>query len=50
LASWDIGLAPGAEPVLIEVNLLGQGLNLHQANNGPIFGELTDEIARAAIQ
>jgi hypothetical protein len=46
LASWDIAIGPAAEPVLIEVNLRWQGVNLHQMNNGPLFGDLTEEVLR----
>jgi len=44
LVSWDIAIDPFDEPILIEYNLFYQGINIHQLNNGPLFGSLTDEI------
>ena len=32
------------EPVLVEFNMKPQGLDLHQRENGPIFGDITVEI------
>ncbi|PZD94331.1 hypothetical protein DNH61_18145 [Paenibacillus sambharensis] len=44
LVSWDIAVDPEARPVLVELNLIGQEINFHQFNNGPLFGDLTDDI------
>ncbi len=44
LISWDIALNEKDEPVLIEANLKYGELEFHQLNNGPIFGEETEEI------
>lgn len=44
IASWDIAISETRKPVLIEMNLMEQGINFHQATNGPLFGDLTDEI------
>lgn len=41
LLSWDIGINEENQPVLIEVNLRFGGLNFHQLNNGPVFGDDT---------
>lgn len=49
LASWDIALNEHGFPVLIEVNLGYQGINLHQRNNGPLFGEETVEILESIL-
>ncbi|CAM4354504.1 sugar-transfer associated ATP-grasp domain-containing protein [Paenibacillus tarimensis] len=46
LVSWDIAIDPEARPVLVELNLIGQEINFHQFNNGPLFGDLTDDILR----
>jgi Sugar-transfer associated ATP-grasp len=43
-ASWDITIDPDSNPCLMEVNLTFQEINFHQVNNGPLFGDLTDEI------
>lgn len=44
IVSWDIAINPDGDPVLIEMNLSDQGINYLQALNGPLFGNLTDEI------
>lgn len=44
LASWDISIQENGEPILIEMNLMEQGINFHQGTNGPLFGDLTDEV------
>lgn len=44
LVSWDIAIDSEGEPVLIEANMRKGGINFHQFNNGPLFGELTDRV------
>ena len=44
IISWDFAIDPDGNPVLIEVNLTYGGVNAHQMCNGPIFGEMTEEI------
>lgn len=44
LISWDIAIDSEDLPVLIEANLCDGGLDFHQLNNGPLFGEDTEEI------
>lgn len=44
LISWDIAINEKAEPVLVEANLQAGGVGVLQAVNGPLFGELTDEV------
>lgn len=44
LVSWDIAINENDEPVLIEANMRKGGINFHQFNNGPLFGELTDKV------
>ena len=43
LVSWDVALSDD-EIYIIEFNLTPQGIDLHQICNGPLFGELTDEV------
>lgn len=38
MVSWDIALDINNNPVLIEANLKDGGLDIHQLNNGPLFG------------
>lgn len=46
LASWDIAIDEDWEAVLIEANMRNSGINLHQFSNGPLFGELTEQVLR----
>lgn len=44
LVSWDIAIDENGEPILIEANMRKGMINLNQFNNGPLFGDLTDQI------
>lgn len=44
LVSWDFAIGEDGEPILIEANLNCGGINVNQANNGPLFGSDTKEI------
>jgi ribosomal protein L37E len=44
LASWDVTIDPQGRPSLVEVNLHWQEINFHQFNNGPLFGDMTEEV------
>ena len=44
LISWDIAVGEDGEPIFIEANLRNGELDFHQFNNGPLFGDLTDEV------
>jgi len=44
IISWDFSVDENGVPVMIEFNLEWQGMSLNQLNNGPLFGDLTDEI------
>lgn len=44
LVSWDIALNKEGQPILIEANLCDGELDFHQLNNGPLFGDDTEEI------
>lgn len=46
LISWDFAIDSNNEPILIEANLFVGELEFHQLNNGPIFGDETDEILK----
>jgi len=48
--SWDMTLSEKNEPVLIEMNLRNQGINLPQLHCGPIFGENTKEILNSILK
>jgi hypothetical protein len=44
LLSWDIAIGADGEPVIIEVNMTFGQVDFHQMCNGPIFGDMTDEV------
>ena len=44
LVSWDVAIDEQGDPILIEANLKYGQLDLHQLNNGPLFGEDTKAI------
>lgn len=44
VASWDIAIDEDGEPVLIEYNVGGAGIDIHQYNNGPLYGQYRDRI------
>jgi hypothetical protein len=44
LVSWDVSVAEDGSPVLIEANVNQQDINIHQGNNGPLFGAHTSEL------
>ena len=44
LISWDIALEINNNPVIIEANLKYGEIDIHQLNNGPLFGDDTKEI------
>lgn len=50
LVSWDIAIDEHEEPVLVECNLKYGELDFHQLNNGPLFGEDTEEILREVFK
>lgn len=49
MASWDIAIDAAGEPVLIELNLIYQGIIDAQIYHGPLFGDSTDEILERAF-
>lgn len=44
LVSWDIAIDNEGDPVLIEANMRKGGINLNQFSNGPLFGDLTEQV------
>lgn len=49
LVSWDFSVGPDGEPILIEAAMHYGGLDIHQLNNGPIFGEDTEKILKLVL-
>lgn len=46
LVAWDIAVDEQGEPLLIEVGLTYCGSNFHQLCNGPIFGDMTEDVLK----
>ena len=46
IVSWDIAIDESGEPLLVEANLSGGGLDAHQICNGPLFGDMTEDVLR----
>lgn len=44
LVSWDIAIDENGDAVLIESNMRKGGINFHQFNNGPLFGDFTKQV------
>lgn len=46
MISWDIALDKDGTPLIIESNLSFNGLNFHQICNGPLFGDMTEDVLK----
>ena len=46
IISWDVAIDKDNEPVIIEANLRFGEIDFHQLNNGPLFGDDTEEILK----
>lgn len=44
LISWDVAIDEEGDPILIESNLRNGECDFHQFNNGPLFGNMTDQV------
>ncbi len=44
LVSWDFAVGEDGEPILIEANFTWGEVDFHQLCNGPIFGDMTQDI------
>lgn len=44
LVSWDMAVNEHGEVLLVEANMRKGGIAIHQFNNGPMFGDLTERI------
>lgn len=44
LISWDFAIDEDGGPILIEMNPTFGGLEVNQLTNGPVFGDLTEEV------
>lgn len=50
LVSWDLALDNENKTVLIEYNVVGQGVDGYEYTNGPFFGEFTNKVLRYCSQ
>lgn len=46
MISWDFCVEEDGEPVLVEANLYYSGCTVLQTSNGPIFGDMTEDVLR----
>lgn len=44
LVSWDFAIDADGDPMLIEMNATHGGISFHQMCNGPLFGDMTQEV------
>lgn len=50
LVSWDMAVDAAGEVLLVEANMRKGGINLHQFDNGPLFGDLTERVIREVLK
>lgn len=50
LVSWDVAIGREGEPILVELNIIDQEINFHQAGGVPILGEDTGDLLRELAQ
>lgn len=46
LISWDFAIDNNGDPILIEMNATLGGISFHQMCNGPLFGDMTQEVIK----
>ena len=46
LVSWDLTIDEAGKPLLIECNVTFGGVSFHQLCNGPLYGDLTEEVLK----
>ena len=49
VANWDVCIDQEGDPVLIEYNIGSGQVDLHQYNNGPVYGKYKDKIVSEVI-
>ncbi|UOO38586.1 hypothetical protein IZU99_04890 [Oscillospiraceae bacterium CM] len=50
LIAWDIAIDEDGEPILIEANVNHGQIDFMQFNNGPLFGDYTDDVLKEVFQ
>lgn len=49
LISWDLAIDETGHPVLLEANFCGGEMDFHQLCNGPILGDMTQDVLRDVL-
>ena len=50
MVSWDFAIDEKGEPILIEMGTSFGGLNFHQICNGPVFGDMTEDVLKEVFE
>lgn len=50
LVSWDVAIDHSGDPILVELNVVDQEINFHQAGGVSLFGEHTEDLVRELAQ
>ena len=50
LISWDIAINEQGKPVIVEFNVIGQGINSLQVTGYPLFGIYTENVLKQIVQ
>lgn len=50
MVSWDFAIDEKGEPILIEIGTSFGGLNFHQICNGPVFGDMTEDVLKEVFE
>ena len=49
MVSWDIAIDKNGDAVLIELNLIYQGITFLQVHKGPLFGDFTEQVLEETL-
>ena len=49
MISWDLAIDETGHPVLLEANFCGGEMDFHQLCNGPILGDMTQDVLRDVL-
>lgn len=50
LVSWDLTIDKAGRPLLIECNVTFGGVSFHQLCNGPLYGDLTEDVLKDVFE
>lgn len=46
IISWDFAIDESGQPLIVEFNLTRGGIDVHQLCNGPLFGDMTQDVLK----